>query len=197
MLTVRNFLVHRQAKSKNKIGEDNYVTLPCVELIKVPEADCPCFVDLGCEVWRTKYPIPKPMVGADKTMIQYVMSLDNRVKIEEASRQETIYANGNKYTGKNNKYVYENRHLYFKSPHTPKVVKIRMLPEDPVEAYLYPSCCEGACTSCTYAGDFDFPIDGHLIEPLIAMCKEELITEFKAGVAGRAPQQQEEQQQQG
>lgn len=195
LLTVRNFLIHRQAKSKNKIGEDNYITLPCVELIRVPVADCPCFVDLGCDIWRTKHPLPKPLMGGNKHLIDYVMTIDNKEKIEEATRQEDIYSKGNKYTGNKNKFIYENRHLYFKSVHTPKVVKVRMLPEDPVEALLYPSCCEGiACTPCSYIGDFDFPIDAQLIEPMIALAKEELITEFKAGVAGKAPQEQEQPQ---
>ena len=55
-----------------------------------------------------------------------------------------------------------------------------MLAEDPVEANSYPSLCEDCqdCQDCKSVYEHSFPIDGDLIEPLINMCFQELLSIF-------------------
>ena len=180
--SVRKMLVAQQIKKKQKISDWNYIILPCVELIKVPSHECSCLGHLGCDVWRTKYPLPKVLTDLNKHMIDFVMTVDNGDRIEEFTREAAIYASGNKYTAKKNKWILEKGHMYFTSQKTPGLVKIKLLPEDPIEASKYPSFCEDCtdCVDCTPYMDRPSYLDGELEEPLIAIAVEELVGRFSA-----------------
>jgi hypothetical protein len=70
--------------------------------------------------------------------------------------------------------------LYFPIKKSPGVVKIKLLAEDPLEAKKYPSLCEDCqnCADCISYPDYEFDIDGDLIEPLIDICVAEIIGIF-------------------
>jgi hypothetical protein len=180
ILTVRMQLLSQQLKKKQKISDWNYTVLPCVELIKVPNHECSCLGDLGCDVYRTKFPIPRVMTDSNRHYIEYVMSVENGTRIEEVSRQGVLYLKGNKYTGNRPKYLFENGYLYFPIQKSPGIVKIKLLPEDPLEAAKYPSICEDCvdCQECKPAYEYEFNIDGDLIEPLVDICVQEIIGIF-------------------
>jgi len=183
LVSVRSMLVTQQIKKKQKVSDWNFVVLPCVELIKVPSHECDCLGDLGCDVWRTKYPLPKILTDLNTHLIAFVASVDNSIVYNEATRQEMLYVKGNKYTSRKPRYVLENSHLYFPLKQSPSLIKIKLLPEDPLAAVKYPSLCED-CTDCQDCRDYnllEFPIDGDLIEPLITIAKEELVSEFSKG----------------
>ncbi len=180
LLTVRGRLISQQVKKRQKISDWNFVILPCVELIQVPAHECSCLAELGCPVWRTKFPLPKPLTDLNKHLIEFVMSIENSMLIDETTREEVLYAKGNKYTFLKPKYLFENGYLYFPMKKSPKVVKIKFLPEDPIEAHKYPSIC-GDCEDCINCEDYSslpFPIDGDMIEPLIEIAAEELVAKF-------------------
>lgn len=179
LVSSRQRLVSQQIKKRQKVSDWNYLILPCVELIKVPKHECPCIVEAGCEVYRTKYPLPKTLTNLDKHIIEYVMSIENSVRIEEVSRTETLFKKGNKYTKDSPKYIIEKGHMYFPVKNSPGVVRIKFLPEDPLEAYKYPSMCECTdCDECESILDKEFPIDGDMIETLIEMARLELVEMF-------------------
>ena len=187
LLTVRQQLIAQQIRKRQKISDWNYVILPCVELIKVPNHECSCLDNLGCDVYRTKFPLPKVLTDLNKHMIDFVMSVENGIKIEETSRQGVNYLKGNKYTGTKPKYLFENGFLYFPIQKSPGIVKIKLLPEDPIKAQQYPSFCEDCedCVDCKSFDQYEFYIDGDLIEPLITMAVTELIEWFNKGVEDR------------
>jgi hypothetical protein len=85
-LTVRMQLLSQQLKKKQRMSDWNYTILPCVELIKVPSHECACLGDLGCDVYRTKFKIPRVMTDSNRHYIEYVMSIDNGMRIEETTR---------------------------------------------------------------------------------------------------------------
>lgn len=179
-LTVRMQLLSQQLKKKQRLSDWNYTILPCVELIKVPSHECACLGDLGCDVYRTKFKIPRVMTDSNRHYIEYVMSVDNGLRIEETTRQGVMYLKGNKYTGVKPKYLFENGYLYFPLKKSPGIVKIKLLAEDPLEAHHYPSFCEECqeCIDCLPTYDHTFDIDGDLIEPLIDICVQEIIVIF-------------------
>jgi hypothetical protein len=182
-LSVRMRLLSQQLKQKQRVSDWNYSILPCVELIKVPNHECACLGDLGCDVYRTKHKIPKIITDSNRHYIEYVMSVDNGMRIEEVSRQGVLYLKGNKYTGTKPKYLFENGYLYFPLNNSPGVVKIKLLAENPLEASRFPSLCEDCldCVNCTAAPDEDFVIDGDLIESLITLCAQEILVGFGQG----------------
>ncbi len=180
ILSVRMQLISQQLKKKQRVSDWNYSVLPCVELIKVPNHECSCLGDLGCDVYRTKFQIPRVLTDSNRHYIEYVMTVENGQRIEEVSRQGVLYLKGNKYTGNKPKYLFENGYLYFPIQKSPGVVKIKLLAEDPLEAKHYPSLCDDCqeCTDCIAAYDHEFDIDGDLIEPLIDICVQEIIVIF-------------------
>lgn len=180
LLSVRMQLISQQLKKKQRVSDWNYSVLPCVELIKVPNHECPCLGDLGCDVYRTKFPIPRVLTDSNRHYIEYVMTVENGQRLEEISRQGVLYLKGNKYTSKKPKFLFENGYLYFPIQKSPGIVKIKLLAENPLEAKLFPSLCEDCqdCVDCTPVYDYKFDIDGDLIEPLINMCFQELLSIF-------------------
>ena len=179
MLTTRSTLLTNKINKKQKISDWNYMTLPCVEIIKVDKHECPCLPPVGCKVYRTKYPLPKPLVGLTDHIIDWVMSVEDSLLIDKATREEIRRLNGNKYTSHNPKYLTEQRHFYFYASSLGKVIKLRFLPEDPIEASKYPSFCP--CTDCNDCESYyekEFPFDLEDINVLVQMCAAELIEQF-------------------
>jgi len=179
-LSVRMQLISQQLKKKQRLSDWNYTVLPCVELIKVPSHECSCLGDLGCDVYRTKFKIPRVLTDSNRHYIEYVMSVDNGMKLEETTRQGVLYSKGNKYTGVKPKYLFENGYLYFPSKKNPGIVKIKLLAEDSLEAHHYPSICEECqeCLDCIATPQHNFDIDGDLIEPLVDICVQEIVGVF-------------------
>ena len=50
-------------KSKTSSGINVELTIPCVELIKVDQVECPCAPASGCQFFKSKHPLPKMMNG--------------------------------------------------------------------------------------------------------------------------------------
>jgi len=178
--STRMALLSQQLKKKQRISDWNYTVLPCVELIKVPNHECSCLGDLGCDIYRTKYPLPKIITDSNKHYIEFVMSIESGKKLEEITRQGVLYLKGNKYTQSKPKYLFENGYLYFPINKSPGIVKIKLLLEDPIEAINFPSICKDCndCIECTSIYESEFPIDGDLIKPLVEMSLTETIQIF-------------------
>lgn len=182
LITVRQALLSQKVNKRQKLSDWNYTVLSCVELVKVPSHECSCLGDLGCDVYRTVEPLPKALTDLNRHVIEYVMSVENSIRFEEASRQSIRYNKGNKYTKAKPKYVIENGHMYFPMKDSPGVIKIKFLSEDPIEAAKYPTLCPCTdCKDCKHYADVEFPIDGDLLEILIPMAQAELVDAFKLG----------------
>jgi hypothetical protein len=177
----RNKLVTQEAKKRQKINDWNFIVLPCVELIKVPNHDCPCIPTIGCDVYRTKYKLPKTLTDLNRHLINYVMNIDSQKLIDETTREAYLYEAGNKYTSGHLKYILENEYLFVYGKNIPRYIKIKLLAEDPVDAYNYPSACKEECIDCEDCSnilDRPFPIDSDLVDTLIEMAAQELVSVF-------------------
>ena len=188
MLTVRARIVSQQLKSKRKLSDWAYSILPCVELIRVPRNECTCLEIVGCDVWRTKEKLPRTFADNSKHIIEYVMSIDSSMRIEEISPSGVLYLKGNKYTANKPRYVIENGYLYFPVKDNPGIVRIKLVCEDPIEAEKFPSYCgekcadSEECVECKAVTDFEFNIDADLLESLISLT----IIELERGFYQRA-----------
>ena len=180
LTSTRNYLVTQQAKKKQKISDWNYIVLPCVELIQVANHDCPCIPNIGCKVYRTKYQLPKVLTDLNKHLIQWIMSIDSGKMISETTRDAYIYSSGNKLTANNLQYILENGYLYIYGKAIPRAIKVKLLAENPVDAYTFPSLCEckDCDEDCLSMQERTFPIDGDLVKPLIEMSATELLEWF-------------------
>jgi len=181
--SVRNKLISQQLKKRQKISDWNFIILSCVELIKVEKHDCPCLPALGCKVYRTKEKLPKVLTNLNKHIIQWVMTIESSRIIDETTRESYLYNTGNKYTKKHLKYILENGYMYIYGEYIPNLIKIKLLAENPIEAYNFPSYCEQSYQNdCESILDKVFPIDGDMIEPLLEMSFPELINIFSQSI---------------
>lgn len=184
LVSSRNRLVSQQVKKRQKISDWNYIVLPCVELIQVDNHSCPCIPAPGCKVYRTKYKLPKVLTDLNIHLIQWVMSIDSGKMLDEISREAYLYHAGNKYTAKHLRYILEDGHLFVYGDKIPKFIRIKLLAEDPIEAYNFPSACKENCEDCqdcTNMMDKEFPIDGDLVDTLIELAAKELVEFFSQG----------------
>jgi len=194
LLTVRQRLITQQIRKHQKISDWNYVVLPCVEVIEVPSHECPCLPDINCSIYRTKYQLPKALTDLNSHLISFVMSIDSGMLIDETSREEVLYSKGNKFTSKKMKYLLEKGYLYFPKK-SPGVIKIKYLPENPLEALVFPNFCPCTdCDSCIDIMDTEFPIDGDMIDALVEMTKESLIQDFKTAIEDQTNNNKDSQQ---
>ena len=182
LLTTRALLLSREVNKKRKLSAWNYSTLPCVEIVEITSnEECPCIPDVGCSVYRSKYKLPKPIVSLSSYMIKGVYSTDAQrsIKFTEVSVNQSKYTKGGKYSSSNNKYMLHNGYIYIISKTPPIIVSIDLLVEDIMEAYNFINYCNNNSVDCAdKILEKEFPIDGYLLEPLIQITIDELISGF-------------------
>lgn len=180
MVTVRAKLISQEAKKRQKVNQWSYQTINCIELIKAPVHECPCLPPFGCEILKSKYPIPKPLTDLNQHLIQSVTTVDGSVIFSEIGWVEKKYKSANKFTGNKPDYYIRNNYLYITHKSGLKVITLTGLFDDPIEADNYPSLCPDCkdCKDCISPLDKEFPIDNDMVDTLIDMCKEELIGQF-------------------
>jgi len=179
MVTVRSKLISQSAKKKQKINQWSYQTIPCIELIKAELHECPCIPPLGCDILRSKYPIPKPLTDLNSHLIQSVSTLEGNVIFSEITWNEKKYKSSNKYTANKPDYFIRNNYLYITHRSGLKVITLTGLFDNPLEVENFPSFCEcDDCNNCESILEKEFPIDNDMIETLIDITKIELIEQF-------------------
>ena len=181
--TIRTKLLTQKAKKKQAISQWNYQTLPCVELVSVPAHQCPCLPPIGCDILRSKHPLPKPLIGLSTDLIQNVTTIDRSLKIDRIGINALNSQKGNKYTSKKVNYFIFEDYLYISTPSKIKVVSLTGLFEDPIDVHSFKSYCEAVpCVDCdSNCIDYleaEFKIDVDLIDTLVELSVQELIGVF-------------------
>lgn len=186
MLTVRSKLISQEAKKKQKINQWNYQTIPCIEFIKAPIHECPCLPPIGCEILRSKYPLPKPLTNFDSHLIQSVTTLDGNIIFSEISWIEKKYKSANKFTAKKPDYYIRSNYLYVTVSTKIRVITLTGLFDDPLAVEKFASYCEDVecedCNNCESPMDKEFPMDNDMIDTLVDMSLNELIVLFSQNI---------------
>lgn len=179
IVTIRSKLVSQELKKRQKVSQWTYQTLNCVELVKALPHECPCIPPVGCEIMRTKNPIPRPLTNYDSHIIQSVTSVDGTVIFSEMGWNEKKYRKGNKFTKHKPDFYIRNNYIYVTHEIGLKLISITGVFDNPLDVYNFPSLCPDCPTcNCTSPLDMEFPIDNDLIDTLIDMCVPELVQQF-------------------
>lgn len=181
LLTTRARLLTQEARKNRKVSEWNYQTLPCIELIEVPRHQCPCVPPTGCTILRSKYKLPKPLLGVLEHTIDFVSLIDMSQILNPSTVNKVRMLKGNKYTQKSDIYFILEGYIYVVTGKSFKVIMLSGLFEDPLKVKEFKNYCEESCSDCNKCVDplnEDFPIDLELIEPLVEMAAQELISIF-------------------
>lgn len=182
LISTRSKLHTNEKKKKQLISQWTYQTLPCIELIEIPMNECPCTLQSGCMILRSKYPIPSLMTDFSRHIIQSVTGLEGKMVLTEINFEDAKYAKGNKYTSKSPDFflrpIGPNVYLYVTITLRIPSVSLTALFDDPLEAYLFPSICGDTYYNCVGYLDYEFPIDDDQMDALIELAAVELIDRF-------------------
>lgn len=180
--SIRGRLLYEKVNKRQFIASINYQVLPCVELVKAPITECPCIPPLGCCIFKTKYPLPKPISGISGHIIKSVTSLDGNIVYSELTWQDKKYKQFDKYTSHKPDYFISGEYLYVTAKNDAEVIRIEILLEDPVEGYTYPMYCPDVNDSCESVFDKEFHLDNSMLDAAIELSVQELIAVFNQGI---------------
>lgn len=190
LVTLRSKYLTQQANKKQKMNQWNFQTLPCVALEKVSiySYHCPCVPPMGCDILKSKYPLPKPLTNLNKHLIQSVSTIDGSVLFNEIAWENVKYKASNKYTAKKPDYFIKDGYLFIvgltqRMRHL-KWITVTGLFEDPIEVQRFPSGCRGEeeeVTPCLSPLDSDFAVDMTFVDWIVNEASQELIQFFNTG----------------
>lgn len=179
LLTVRSLLVSQKVNKKQRVSSWLLQTMPCVEIVKVPKHQCPCLPPVGCDIYRSKFKLPKPVSGLNGHMIQQVTTIDRSTKIDEVAMSSINYRGGNKYTAKKMNFFIDNGFLYLTLPTKIKAVSVTGLFEDPFEVSNFKGLCDSDTNAdCIDIMEQEFPLEADKIDTLIELSVKELVEMF-------------------
>ena len=134
--------------------------LGCLTLDIIDGSKC-CGLDIGCEVARTKLPIPKTVRFNFEDAITFVGGGDGLTRIPLITPNIVKYAQYEKYTSQNQKAYMIEDYLYILNPKGLEFVNIRGVFENPEDVAKY-DCPTGIC----YNESSDYPIPMDMVEML-------------------------------
>jgi hypothetical protein len=175
--TIRGRLLYERINKRQFIASINYQVLPCVELVIAPITECPCIPPLGCCIYKTKYPLPKPLSGMNGHIIRSVTSLDGNIVYSELTWQDKKYKQYDKYTSHKPDYFITGEYLYVTAKNDTEVIRIEILLEDPVDGYNYPMYCP-TVDNCLSVFDREFHLDNSMVDAVVELSVQELISIF-------------------
>lgn len=173
----RSRLVILKANKKQSIIGSKQ-NLNCIKLIRAPKIECPCVPPSGCTFLRSEEPIPKFLESLFGPLTGTVMTLDGSVNFSLTSRNRIRAQVTERYTGRSPR-AFIDKYLYILGNSSPKFVSLYGgVFEDPIEIFKLNNRCNGDDDICDDILDSEFPIDSDLVDPLIQLTTEELVTTF-------------------
>lgn len=182
LLTVRALLLFNKVNKRQFLSKWNYTFIPCIELILIPENDCPCIVPVGCQILRSKNKLPKPISSINKHLIDGVMSVDGSVSFAEVTYKSKRWANGSKYSSTRPDYFIKDDYIYVTILKKIKAISVYGIFSSPLEAENFPSICDNDSTECTSSPmELEFPLEEAMVDALVQLTVQELVTGFPLG----------------
>lgn len=184
ILSVKNLLVKREIdKRRLKDIDSIWTTIPCLEMISVPLAEC-CSYTSPCTVRRSKYKLPKIGESIWGYIIEGVWNIDGKVSFDKGSAK--TYANLLDLLDNPPKvYWIQNNYLYV-SDSDIEIVRVRLLLEDlEMDRRLFSCSEEFEEMECRNPLDDEFKCPGYLIQSVLDVAVQKYI-----GVTARVPQDQ-------
>jgi len=132
--------------------------LGCVALEKVDGSQC-CGVDLGCDVYKTKLPIPKTVRFNFSEAITYVGSVSGLDTIALVNSNTVKWLKHDKYTKNKMKAFMIDEFMYIYNAEGLENINIRGVFENPRDVSRFGDCGSTYCYSGDETADFPIPMD--------------------------------------
>lgn len=172
----------RRETDKRKLWNTStiFTNIPCIEMVKVPTADCCDYVS-DQEVAKSKFRLPKIGDGLYGLLIHGVFSVDDSRRLKEITLSRYINLLKLGLPVKDVYYWFYDRYLYVSSPKV-EVVNIWAFFEEDVPAeLLYPTCpCpdQNKRNPCINPLDLEFKCPGYLEDVVVKDTLQTLLTTY-------------------
>lgn len=184
----------RYIKARSNIDLNIELTIPCVELMKVDQVECPCSPPSGCEFFKSVHPLPKMLNGIPNSVtlmkqhssqnnygtFTYVDWYNFEDKINGRFKAQAVQPY---FTMKN---INSNRHLYvyanMEEYSNLKAVVVSAIFNDPLEVLGFPICGKESNMICSPL-DQEFIIEDEIQSKVFELTYNALIG-FKNAAPG-------------
>lgn len=185
LLDIRNQIIEQAFNKRQNLSRFNKKII-CMPLELSKNIPCDCLPEhLGCEVLKSKYPIPAP-VSSNYGDILSVLSVDGS---RQYTMKEVVSGKYNKYSRLASVPAYAtiyNNYLYIIGiPNNElDMVLIELIPKDPISLYSIPKYKANGSLVCDNEGNtitcYDerldtFNIDGRFISTIIQMARSYIL----------------------
>jgi hypothetical protein len=136
LITIRAENLRQQINKRQRVNEACFQPIDCIPLQLAAPYECPCVIS-DCVILRSKERLPKIISNMDNSIIQYVSSLDGKVRMSKTTFENVKYQSGNKFTSSKSRYYIKDEYLFITHKTLLKAVSASILAEDPIEAALY------------------------------------------------------------
>lgn len=153
-------LLIRQDQLRNHSLPTHFIqAIDCLEMEASSAMECCDAVDIGCDVWRTKRTIPRPVRLYDGSSFAYVGGVDGVTPYQPTTPIQVEYMQYSKYAGRGAQYVYRNDRIYVVNARPAKIL-VRGIFERPEQLGDY-LCCDG---SPVFAEDKEYPVSMDMVQ---------------------------------
>lgn len=172
LLNARGTVLKQQINKKQSINHWAYQSLNCIALesVSIPNSEK--------ILLRTVEKIPTIITGLNGIIPGNVTSIDGSVIFDISSFEGQRYDKGKKYTAKKSNFYIKNQYGYINYNSKLKGISLYSLFNDPIEAYLFPSCGDCDDCKCKDVLDIEFPIDRDTLETVVKIASNELVSMF-------------------
>lgn len=150
----------RQDQQRNHSLPTQFIQkLDCLEMEPASAMECCTAEDIGCEVWRTKRTIPRPVRIYDGNEFAYVGTVDAKEPYQRTTGVQAEYAKYSKWVPSQPRYIYTNDRIYVLNAHPTKIL-VKGVFEQPQELAGY-VCCDN---TAAFSEDKPYPISMDMIQ---------------------------------
>lgn len=182
ILDLRSLFLRRQTERYQRIPQSAYTRMKGVEMEVADIAEiCDGSVNIGCNVLRTKDPLPKVMEFQGNSPFSYVGSISFKKSYDFITVSDIQFIQWSRFAGNRTKYTYIDDRIYVFNNITLDMISLIGVFVDPEEVI---ALCEEAGGNCEHD---EFILESHLV-PLI---KGELYKEYGLQQVEEFPKQEE------
>ena len=150
----------RQDQRRNHSLPSQFVqSLDCLEMEAANAMECCTTVDIGCDVWRTKKTIPRPVRIYDGSEFAYVGTSDGKQPYQRTTGVQAEYSRHNKYTANIPQYIYTKDRIYVLNARPEKIL-LKGVFEQPEELEGF-TCCDN---TAVFTADKEYPMSMDMVQ---------------------------------
>jgi hypothetical protein len=150
----------RQDQTRNHSLPSQFIqTIDCLEMEAASSMECCNVEDIGCEVWRTKKTLPRPVRIYDGNEFAYVGTVDSKEPYQRTTGVQASYASHSKWMPNMARYIYANDRIYVINARPSKIL-VKGIFEQPQELAAY-LCCDN---TAAFSEDKNYPISMDMVQ---------------------------------